>query len=221
MRNTMERSLGAIQNILVSGLSSHPSGASVVLRSHSYPTTLPASSHLATPILSVSPSGTHATLPQLPTQSPSPLNGSISESTYPTTSVTQTSSALSSIANHSSLEIQSPSLVIHSALQPVDLSHPDSSSAETRAFTLSNGTVIHFSVSELRPPPAISFSHDLPLLFKHWYDSDSITLGGHGIPIGQWDRLYKKKMGVPHLEKAWDKFRSTWGNWKVRSLLSL
>ncbi|KAA1471617.1 hypothetical protein DENSPDRAFT_750769, partial [Dentipellis sp. KUC8613] len=66
----------------------------------------------------------------------------------------------------------------------------------------------------LRPPPTISFKDNLDGLFVEWYASDRIVLGGRGIPIRVWDRLYKKAADVPRLQKAWRKFRGTWGQWK-------
>lgn len=87
---------------------------------------------------------------------------------------------------------------------------------DCRTVTLTDGTLVHFRPSDLRPPPTISFADDVPKLLREWYRSDYIVLDGHGVPISDWDKLYKKRIAIQALVKAWDTFRSTWGNWKVR-----
>lgn len=85
-------------------------------------------------------------------------------------------------------------------------------------MTLTDGVSVHFRSSDLRPPPTISFADDVAKLFREWYHSDYIILNGRGIPICEWDKLYKKRIAIQALVNAWDTFRSTWGNWKVRNL---
>ncbi|EIM91543.1 uncharacterized protein STEHIDRAFT_108073 [Stereum hirsutum FP-91666 SS1] len=85
---------------------------------------------------------------------------------------------------------------------------------DCRTATLTDGVLVHFRSSDLRPPPTISFADDVSKLFREWYRSDYIVLGGRGIPISEWDKLYKKKIAIQALVNAWDTFRSTWGNWK-------
>lgn len=87
---------------------------------------------------------------------------------------------------------------------------------DCRTVELTEKDSIHFSASDLRSPPVISFADDVPKLFREWYNSEAIMLSGRGVPIRYWDKLYKKKIAIPKLTKAWDSFRSTWGNWKVR-----
>ncbi|TFY58509.1 hypothetical protein EVG20_g8123 [Dentipellis fragilis] len=118
-----------------------------------------------------------------------------------------------------------------STSQHASHSPPDdpTSGARTRTLYLDAARLdgVVFDLTALRPPPTISFNNNLDGLFVEWYASDRIVLGGRGIPICVWDKLYKKagptghdatpkrmSADVPRLQKAWRKFRGIWGQWK-------
>lgn len=71
-----------------------------------------------------------------------------------------------------------------------------------------------FDKTKVERPPAQRFSKDIEGLFRNWKSSNLLKIGERGIPVRDWDKIYKKKVGI--YQKAWDVVRVQWGNWKVR-----
>ncbi len=72
---------------------------------------------------------------------------------------------------------------------------------------------VTFDPAKVPSIPAISFADDIPGLAKNWHSSNLLVLGGHGIPIKHWDKIYKARFNIK--KNAWKSFRSTYSNWQV------
>jgi hypothetical protein len=84
--------------------------------------------------------------------------------------------------------------------------------AEIVTVQLADGPFL-FHKSKAHPPPAQRFSRDIPNLFREWEVSNLLQIDGKGIPVKDWDKIYKKKVGL--FLQAWKAIRVQWGNWKV------
>ena len=83
---------------------------------------------------------------------------------------------------------------------------------------LTDGPFI-FHPNEARAPPAQRFSKDITNLFREWESSNLLQINGKGIPVKDWDKIYKKRAGL--FQAAWKAIRVKWGNWKVCSMIIL
>ncbi|KAI1789724.1 hypothetical protein LXA43DRAFT_1096140 [Ganoderma leucocontextum] len=85
--------------------------------------------------------------------------------------------------------------------------------ANLLAFDFDDGTTLYFDKTWQVPnPPKVTFADDLSQLFKEWYVSDLLLVNGRGIPVKDWDRFYKKRIGIK--QHAWELVRVQWGTWK-------
>ena len=67
--------------------------------------------------------------------------------------------------------------------------------AEMVTVQLADGPFL-FQKSKACPPPAQRFSRDIPNLFHEWEVSNLLQIDGKGIPVKDWDKIYKKKVGL-------------------------
>ncbi|KAK0221090.1 hypothetical protein EDD85DRAFT_984103 [Armillaria nabsnona] len=82
-------------------------------------------------------------------------------------------------------------------------------------ITASPAMPITFDPAKVPSIPAISFADDIPGLAKNWHSSNLLVLGGHGIPIKHWDKIYKARFNIK--KNAWKSFRSTYSDWQFLS----
>ena len=134
----------------------------------------------------------HCTIPQPSLQSiPSGSNRSTSNLTTPHPPVNPSSSLVSIVPATTDSVDTSAMVNIHLASGPFS-----------------------FHKSKAQPPPAQHFSKDIPSLFREWECSTLLQIDGRGIPVRDWDKVYKKRVGL--FPRAWQAIRVQWGNWKVR-----
>ncbi|PBK62316.1 hypothetical protein ARMSODRAFT_1024925 [Armillaria solidipes] len=72
---------------------------------------------------------------------------------------------------------------------------------------------VTFDPAKVPSIPAVSFADDIAGLARNWHSSNLLVLGGHGIPIKHWDKIYKARFNIK--KNAWKSFRSTYSDWHV------
>ncbi|PBK65763.1 hypothetical protein ARMSODRAFT_1021807 [Armillaria solidipes] len=76
---------------------------------------------------------------------------------------------------------------------------------------------VMFDPAKVPSIPAVSFADDIAGLARNWHSSNLLVLGGHGIPIKHWDKIYKAQFNIR--KNAWKSFRSTYSDWHVHAPL--